>query len=625
MSISAIPPSSRSPGEHKKMPLMLKIFFAIAILGSVAGYYSYFKGRVDYLAVIDSQIDDLRKNRLTKAYYEYFSPDYQKEISLEEFKEQMAILPSLQEAKKWDLKRVNEEEDRVELQVALLNQEKSLYLVEYLLIKEDGEWKIRRWAATPYFENHNEKIADSPISFIQEWLSTVNQTKNDRLYFDSTTNAFKKATSLEKFKHFLKTYPMLGNNHRVEFLKESTGKGQATVEAMLTHGIDTLPVSFELDDEHGHWRIDSILLVEENEADLTDQESATELNAVVEKHLNLIEEGKIEEAYSDTAKGFKATTTLDEFNLFLQAYPVLRDHDGSTYSPYFDHGMGKVKLILEKEERKYSAEFTLIQENGEWKIWGLVIHPHYPIANQTDSQEPFDWDPVLNVIQGQLEAIKNKKYEVAYNQFTSDSFQKVTTFEVFKNFLVRNSVFSDNIKAEFTAFSFEENVALVQGSYKSAKGENRVVDYQLVEEDGAWKILAIRVQKEGTTPQEKKQTNAKQYENHTMNFAKINLNQNPLTSQDTHMASYRFKKGISRIYGLITVKEAEQGAPVTISLRHEESGEKSPSVKYVLTNEGDAFVRFSLSSPKEEWPTGHYELIVNSTKANQKKFAFEIY
>jgi hypothetical protein len=103
--------------------------------------------------------------------------------------------------------------------------------------------------------------------------------------------------------------------------------------------------------------------------------------------------------------------------------------------------------------------------------------------------------PQIEAVRDQLLAIRAGDLEKAYF-YTSTEFRQETSFDTFKQFVENYPVIKYNDGGEFAAQKMpdtNDNIFEVVAKIHSNNGEELPLEYQLVSEDGAWKILGLRV------------------------------------------------------------------------------------------------------------------------------------
>jgi hypothetical protein len=98
----------------------------------------------------------------------------------------------------------------------------------------------------------------------------------------------------------------------------------------------------------------------------------------------------------------------------------------------------------------------------------------------------------------QLSALKSGNIESAYNM-TSKAFQQTTSMDNYKSFVEKYPILKNYKSVSFTERKIENGSGYLAGIIESADGSQMKIEYQLVKEDGKWKIQAMQL-----TPMEKK-------------------------------------------------------------------------------------------------------------------------
>lgn len=97
---------------------------------------------------------------------------------------------------------------------------------------------------------------------------------------------------------------------------------------------------------------------------------------------------------------------------------------------------------------------------------------------------------LLEPIDRQLAALKAGKMEAAYEE-TSQAFREATPLARFTAFVDANPILKDAAEHTFSSRSIENSVGKVSGTLTSSTGGVIPIEYQLVKENDAWKILNI--------------------------------------------------------------------------------------------------------------------------------------
>lgn len=99
---------------------------------------------------------------------------------------------------------------------------------------------------------------------------------------------------------------------------------------------------------------------------------------------------------------------------------------------------------------------------------------------------------VVAAVQGQLDALKAGDINKAYS-YTSKEFQKHTNFENFKVFLSEAPMLANHKSISIPDRQIENDIGEVKANIEGTDGKKYAVEYQLVHEDGQWKIIYINV------------------------------------------------------------------------------------------------------------------------------------
>ena len=111
----------------------------------------------------------------------------------------------------------------------------------------------------------------------------------------------------------------------------------------------------------------------------------------------------------------------------------------------------------------------------------LLLHPP-----STD-----DYAPIIETVEQQLSAIRVSDYDRAYYFYTSYAFRQRTTYPDFQRFVKGNQVLINNKSISQFAVISDKNYGYYRGSMTANDGTIRTIQYQLVIENGSWKIQSI--------------------------------------------------------------------------------------------------------------------------------------
>lgn len=97
---------------------------------------------------------------------------------------------------------------------------------------------------------------------------------------------------------------------------------------------------------------------------------------VVDKHIEALRKGDIDKAYSKyTSNEFKATTSLDQFQAFVDKHPILHNSQLSHFTQRLikDHLVILKGKLTTSDHHEVPVEYRLIKENKGWKIQSVRI------------------------------------------------------------------------------------------------------------------------------------------------------------------------------------------------------------------------------------------------------------
>ena len=103
---------------------------------------------------------------------------------------------------------------------------------------------------------------------------------------------------------------------------------------------------------------------------------------------------------------------------------------------------------------------------------------------------------MVGVVDQQLELLRQGDIKGAYG-LTSKDFQKATSLEQFTAFVKQYPSLSQNQGHTFTTRTIENNIGKVKGTLTAKDGAVTPVEFQLVKEQGAWRILFIKLRATG--------------------------------------------------------------------------------------------------------------------------------
>ncbi|CEG58427.1 DUF4864 domain-containing protein [Legionella fallonii] len=99
---------------------------------------------------------------------------------------------------------------------------------------------------------------------------------------------------------------------------------------------------------------------------------------------------------------------------------------------------------------------------------------------------------LVTIVNNQLTALQKGQMEQAYS-YTTQSYQKNNSINAFKNFVYSYPVLFNNTGANFPTRRMVGNNGYVSGILTGKDGAKIPISYQLIKENGQWKIINIQV------------------------------------------------------------------------------------------------------------------------------------
>lgn len=563
-------------------------------------------------SLVLNQLEAIKNKNYTEAYYAFTSKEFQKKYPLSAFNQTIKSHPLITLPINVEVDKVEETPKHSAVEVSLSDKQGLALTLRYLLSKENDEWKVSDWSidnmsGTLFEDKESAKIRQSILSYIKD----LEKDDLDKAYYDHSTKALRDSASLEQYRNLIKKYPILKEQAALRIRDIAIHEGQATIE-LEPKASSQIHILIEMLYQNGAWLVDNIHIVDpQAEGKSASDKDGKTLSRALNQHLSLIKEGQIEEAYMMLSNGFKFATSLDEFTLFLHAYPFIQKHNSVAFNEYFDGGLGKIRAGMKTGNKTNLVDYTLALEDGDWKIWGFEVLSE----NQAVRDKVFNWQPVLETIQGQKNAIKMGSFHKAYVDFTAAKFRESTSFAEFVDFLKTHPFFKKMSEGKIKSKGFENNVAIILEEFSEPNGEVRVVEYHLVKESGEWKILTMKTHFDN-------ETGANTTPPTTITSLKIGLD--PPFEGKLKSHSSILPPIAGPLYGLLNLKNARPLERIEISLKHEETESPTRHFSLLLPNAGDVILPLVFSSPEGFWPTGHYTVEIFLLNGEKEFFAFQI-
>ena len=618
-------PNPRLPHQRKSPPLWFLLLFAITFSGVTAGFYSAFTSAGNMGQAAEDQLYAIKTHQMTKAYYGYTSKEFQHATSLDAFRKYVKAHPVLIDNSEVVFYNRSLDEQIATLDGMVTAHNGTSIPIRYQMVQEGGDWKIlnmelgKDTTTTPMVPH--TPIDQALTHPIEAQLQAIYNGNYDHAYHDFTAADFKSATAMDQFEAFIAHYPILTQFDSLSFSTHEVVDDRAHVVVFLESDHGAMPAEYTLVKENGDWKVWSfhLLLMPQAEEDETAVNSQ-QLVAPINRQLAILRNGTVDQAYNETSSGFRLATTLDDFKAFIAEFPILTEGTVTIKDHYFEDGVGTVHVLLDQAEGSSVAEYTLTKEEGRWKIWGLrIARLPQPTSSLAATPTPsLDESELLAPIQAQITAIRNGNYIKAYSDYTSTTFRQVTSQEEFDRFLKNHPIFHANRSAQFDDVAFDNNVAIYTGMLTAEDGNSVPVEFDLIKEEGRWKVLSIKVL--GDTPNSNAQVDPSQ----PIEFTQLQIGTEVDLAGQILKPAIAFSGDVKDIYATLYISNGTGGDTIEVIFEHVPSGSQIPPVSALLDHDGGNVLSFIFTPPVSGWPNGNYVIRVSSASGTTKAFPFSI-
>lgn len=246
-------------------------------------------------------------------------------------------------------------------------------------------------------------FSDDISETVSEQLQAIKEQRITEAYYAFTSKEFQKATSLGEFQEFMNVYPVFSHNKSVRFIERHVESDLGTLQAMiLTDQGMEIPVRYQLIRDNDKWLISSIKLEEESPAgdtkDIVDLKAKNEvfdskpLTDAIEGMMLQIRNNNAKNAYEMyTSADFRKNTNLEEFVWFLKENPSFAENESLDLGDLtFDNNVATMNATLKDGKGNlHTAEYDLVQEKGEWKIFHAKVWKFDPKSKEAAAKLVF--------------------------------------------------------------------------------------------------------------------------------------------------------------------------------------------------------------------------------------------
>ncbi len=576
--------------------------------------------------IIQEHLLDIKYQNLLKAYNDHLAPEFKKMISYEDYEAIIRENPELTDYDLIQFGNVVNDNGLKRIDITLVSDEES-QKIKFWLAKVRGHWMI--WAmevngpsAQQLYELGNDvaindqktmtgdEQKDDIIILIKKQLDIVKDGKLSDAYKNFTAEEFKEATSEEAFKKFVDNYPEFKEFNSIRFGNKTENNGIVLQQVILTTNKGDSEVDYWISKENGDWKIWGIRVDESAYYPPIKEEEKAELVQIIKDQLKALRGGDTSKAYyAFVSQDFENNTSFEDFKSFLEEYPIFTEQDEVTIGNGVEESdLRLVRIALQSEEETAEVDYRLIKQDDDWKIWGIQI-----LTNVQDTPE--NEEEVNKSITNQINALREGDLSKAYYAFTSKQFQEAASFETYEKYVKRHEELSNNKKVDIEDVSFKPNFAAANVLLTSNNGDSQSYLYRLVYENNKWKILSIKMVREGDEIAEAE--NALMITKIEVG-TQINLNglvTNPSTT---------FLPDDMELTVNVHLQNGQPGDLVEAVLEHMKSSSTIPPVTAKLDKAGESVVNYIFSAPTQGWPTGSYKLHITTSTGESEEYDFNV-
>lgn len=218
-----------------------------------------------------------------------------------------------------------------------------------------------------------------------------------------------------------------------------------------------------------------------------------------------IKAGKVEQAYTSTAKEFQTATTLDQFKTFVAWTKLANFQSASWTEREVNNNQGILKGTVTLDDgAKLPFEINLIKEDGQWKIFTMNI-PQGGLTDQTTATQTIPSQTATTVmVQKAMElfatAVNKWDFTAFYNNIAKVWQDQTSAADLLKAFqvFVDNKIdfsFTSTMEPTYAAVpTIDENGILdIQGTFAAQDG-TVIFEQKYFQENGEWKLFGFNVQ-----------------------------------------------------------------------------------------------------------------------------------
>lgn len=213
---------------------------------------------VEWLTPIDIQLRALRERDISRAYNDSTSKEFKDNTSLDTFTKFVEKYPILVTHQEIVISSQSVKNNEADITVTLNPDKFDATPLRFMLVSEEGKWKI--WnenVILPYSPAVTALLKDPQTlrKPVEQMLQALQSKEAAKAYDAYMSQEFKKGTSLDAFRDFLKKFPLLTTYESVDFGIPGISEGTGTLEVNLESRDTTAKLEYNLGIEGDKWKI----------------------------------------------------------------------------------------------------------------------------------------------------------------------------------------------------------------------------------------------------------------------------------------------------------------------------------------------------------------------------------
>lgn len=229
---------------------------------------------------------------------------------------------------------------------------------------------------------------------------------------------------------------------------------------------------------------------------------------------------------------------------------------------------------------------------------------------------------IADTAKSQLKALRDGDIIKAYS-YTSKDFRSSTSLENFQKFVDNYPSLKNNKDVSFSDRETSNGIGKLKGTLKSTDGGSTPIEYELVKENGEWKILSIKLNPAGAgITAESPTSSPQQSSGGTIEKVLFNDKKGERGVVDTNKET--FSQTTPEIFVSAYVSNAQKGSQASGELTYIKTGDKIGPATNNFEEGGDPITGFSFSKPTNGWPQGEYKIRIFLSTGDSKEVNFSV-